>query len=165
MPKPSKRRKAPGDYQVGYGRPPSGSRFQPGKSGNHCGRPKGVKSIGQVLADALQRVVTIQEGGRQKKMRMQDVIVQGLLNDAARRDPKAVKLVFALIRQYGDAHQGDTGSAGLPPDDQAIIEGFFRSVLASRDAGTPETPNDQQSAAAEEPEPVANPERGGSHGN
>jgi hypothetical protein len=67
MTKPSKRRKASGDYQVGYGRPPSGSRFQPGKSGNPCGRPKGVKSIGQVLADALQRVVTIQEGGRQKK--------------------------------------------------------------------------------------------------
>ena len=49
--------------------------------------------------------VTIQEGGRQRKMPMQELIVRRLVNDAARGNPRALKLLFALMERYGDAHQ------------------------------------------------------------
>jgi len=34
----------PRDYAVGYGKPPVGTRFQKGQSGNPEGRPRGTKS-------------------------------------------------------------------------------------------------------------------------
>jgi hypothetical protein len=44
----SDRRKAlsrrPGDYEVGYAKPPVKTRFAPGQSGNPRGRPKGSKN-------------------------------------------------------------------------------------------------------------------------
>ncbi len=33
----------PRDYEVGYGKPPSRTRFRSGQSGNPRGRPKGTK--------------------------------------------------------------------------------------------------------------------------
>ena len=93
-----------GGYTVGYGRPPVESRFQPGRSGNPRGRPKGRKSIARALADSLGGSVTIQEGGRQRKMPMQELIIRRLVNDAARGDVRALKLLLALMERYGDAH-------------------------------------------------------------
>jgi hypothetical protein len=34
----------PPNYEVGYGRPPKGSQFTPGRSGNPKGRPKGARN-------------------------------------------------------------------------------------------------------------------------
>ena len=33
----------PPKYEVGYGKPPAGTRFKPGQSGNPAGRPKGSR--------------------------------------------------------------------------------------------------------------------------
>ena len=93
------------DYVVGYGRPPVESRFQPGRSGNPRGRPKGGKSIGRALMEALEQRVTVQIGGRPRKMRMQDVIIQGLVQGAARRDARALKQLFALMDRYPEVHE------------------------------------------------------------
>ena len=46
------------EEKVGYGRPPVRTRFKPGQSGNPRGRPKGSKSIDQVLRQALERRVS-----------------------------------------------------------------------------------------------------------
>ena len=93
------------DYVVGYGRPPVESRFQPGRSGNPRGRPKGGKSIGRALMEALEQRVTVQIGGRPRKMRMQDVIIQGLVQGAARRDARALKQLFALMDRDPEVHE------------------------------------------------------------
>jgi hypothetical protein len=117
-----------------------------------------------VIAETLERRITIQEGGRQRKMRLQDVIIQGLVNDAARRDARALKLLFALIDRYCDVHQQDADAASLLPDDQAIIEAFLNSPQASKDASKPATPKGEQPVCNEKPKAAAASEKENPHG-
>jgi Family of unknown function (DUF5681) len=51
-----------GDCAVGYRRPPVGTRFKPGVSGNPCGRPKAPKSAGKSLKDAMARYMRLKVG-------------------------------------------------------------------------------------------------------
>jgi hypothetical protein len=139
MTKYRKSSKGLGNYEVGYRRPPAETRFQPGKSGNPRGHPKGLKSIGTLLVQMLGRWITVQENGRQRRMRMQDVIVQGLVNDAARRDAHALRQLFALMDRYCGPDQQEADSASLLPDDQAIIEDFISSLQVHRNASKSET--------------------------
>jgi hypothetical protein len=113
------------DYNIGYCRPPRSTQFKPGTSGNPRGRPKGMKSVAKLLEEALSRRVTIQENGRERKMRAQDVIIRGLVNDAARRDSRALKLLFALIDRYGITNEREIDPATLNADDQNLIDSYL----------------------------------------
>lgn len=63
----------PGDYAVGYGRPPKAGRIKPGERRNPNGRPKKKKAPAMLLPEPLRalvieellRPVTIIEGGRE----------------------------------------------------------------------------------------------------
>ena len=48
-----------GHYEVGYGKPPVATRWQPGQSGNPKGREKGARGLKTDLAAALNRRQTI----------------------------------------------------------------------------------------------------------
>jgi hypothetical protein len=53
-------------YEVGYGRPPTHTRFSKGHSGNPGGRPRGI-TPGRATALALKelyRLVTVREAGK-----------------------------------------------------------------------------------------------------
>jgi hypothetical protein len=98
------------DYEVGYGRPPKGTRFQPGKSGNPHGRPKVERDFGAALREALNRdVEVVNEKGVKRKVPALDVIARGLVADATRRDRAAIRQLFQLAHVYIDG--------GKPPDD------------------------------------------------
>lgn len=129
------------DYAVGYGRPPPEQRFKKGQSGNPRGRPKGTQSLGSFLNEALSRRVTVTENGKPRRMRVQDIIIQGIINDAARRDPRAVRLLFALMDRYQDSTEAQVEAADLSAEDQAIIQRYVSSRQTSDKAGaTPPAP-------------------------
>jgi Family of unknown function (DUF5681) len=148
-------RKPAGDYAVGYRRPPAASRFQKGRSGNPSGRTKGVKSVQQVLAEGLDRRVTVQENGKPRRMRMRDVIVQGLINAAARQDPKAVAMLFRVMGQDAAGQSQDVELSSLTPDDQAIIQAFLeshREIADGEDDPRPSEPGDAAKSKCENSE-------------
>ncbi len=61
-----RRTPSPGDYEVGYGRPPSHTRFRKGASGNSGGRPRGMtarRAIELALKEAY-RPITVREGDK-----------------------------------------------------------------------------------------------------
>ena len=58
----SKPPKPPGQYDVGYGRPPVHSRFQPGQSGNPAGRRKGQPTPNEIFMKEAARLVKIKRG-------------------------------------------------------------------------------------------------------
>jgi len=126
----SKDAPAHGDYAVGYRRPPVATRFKPGKSGNPRGRPKGRKHFGVALQEALDRQFEVSdEKGGKRNVAAQDVIMRGLVSDAARRDRAALRQLIQLLH-YIDG--------GKPPDDAqrraAELAGAKESLRAKLEA-------------------------------
>jgi hypothetical protein len=53
------------EYKVGRGRPPRGSQFKKGQSGNPKGRPKGSRNVSTILTRFLDESRTLPDGKRQ----------------------------------------------------------------------------------------------------
>ena len=79
----------PDDYDVGYGKPPKHTRFQPGQSGNPKGRPKGAKNFQTALKEELQEKITVREGGQKKTITKQTAIAKGLVAKAIKGNVRA----------------------------------------------------------------------------
>jgi Family of unknown function (DUF5681) len=126
-------------YAVGYGRPPVGSRFKSGQSGNPNGRPKKVQELGAVLDRALNARVVVNESGRRRTITMREAIVRGIVNDAARRDPKAIRLLLTLLHRHSPGTGAAPEAASVLAEDQAILADFLarHSPTASSPNGTP----------------------------
>ena len=53
-------------YEVGYGKPPTNTRFRKGQSGNRTGRPKGVKNFKTELSEELEEKITSKKAAAQR---------------------------------------------------------------------------------------------------
>jgi hypothetical protein len=120
-----------GDYEVGYGRPPVATRFQPGNLRNPRGRPKPKKTAGQLIEEALNAKVKINAEGKTKTMTMQQVIIRTLINAAARGDNKAINTLFGLKAKYQDSTEKTLDPTDLEASDRRIIEGFLASASSN----------------------------------
>lgn len=85
------------DYEVGYGRPPTHTRFQPGRSGNPGGRKPGKANLATVLERALAASVIVTENGRRTSRSKLEVAVTQAVNKAAGGDLKALDIVLKLL--------------------------------------------------------------------
>jgi hypothetical protein len=133
------------DYQVGYRRPPVEHRFKPGQSGNLKGRPRKPQDIASVLERALDARVPIQENGRRRIVTMREAIIRGLVNDAARRDQKALRMLFTLLARHQAEALGPKNMGSLAAEDQAILNDFLAEYGAST-PGQDRTVTDADSA-------------------
>ena len=73
-----------------------GRPFQPGQSGNPGGRPKGSKSLRNLLVEALRKRAKDGKGGEKE---FYDVLVESIVVNAAKGNAALVKLIF-------DYHEG-----------------------------------------------------------
>lgn len=89
------RGRAPGDYAVGYGRPPSANQFKPGQSGNPYGRrskpkvagsseeagakaPHAGSELDQLIHDELNRMVDAQENGEPVRLSVIQAVIRSM---------------------------------------------------------------------------------------
>jgi hypothetical protein len=92
--------------QIGYGRPPAATRFQPGRSGNPRGRPRRLKPdyraepalawLGEVVSDEVYREVEVRENGRKIKM----TALQTMLRASAVAGAKGNRLHTKMLLDY-----------------------------------------------------------------
>jgi len=120
---------------VGYGRPPRHSRFQPGRSGNPGGRPRGRRPFRRDVASALDALS--RANGEKTK---QETFAQNLVDDALARDPLAIKILTAIaLALDGDEGESEGEAAALQ---QRLIEDFdHREASTESNDGGRNEPN------------------------
>jgi len=112
-------------YKVGYGKPPKGSQFKKGTSGNPTGRPKGAKSLNTLAEEQFLKPITVTKNGKMTKMPMIAVIISQLLKKAAEGDLAATKAALDYFTKFISSK--DSGSiadlmAGQSPFDLTAEE-------------------------------------------
>jgi hypothetical protein len=125
----------PNDYKVGYGKPPSHSRFVKGRSGNPQGRPRGSKNLATLFSEALNERVTVVENGRRRKITKREAVIAQLVNKSAGADLRAIKILFDIQQAIEARSEPDAIGVASPADlaqsDRAIIDRYLRR-LSSR---------------------------------
>src|SRR5580658_3753839 len=86
-----------GTNEVGYGKPPHGSRFKRGRSGNPKGRPKGSLNLATVLQRTLRETIVISENGRRNVMTKLEAAVAELVRKATSGDGHAIRYLCQLV--------------------------------------------------------------------
>lgn len=116
------------DYEVGKGKPPLHSRWQPGQCPNRKGRPKGTKNFDTDLDEELRERIPLTENGRRKMISKQRAFIKRMVSDAIQGDAKAGAMLQACILRKM-AKEGDEGVSHLSPQDQDILDEFLRRNL------------------------------------
>jgi len=90
-------------YEVGYGKPPLGTRFQKGTSGNPSGQPKKVLrevDPGIILESIDNEEIVVNDNGRRKRMTKAEIQFRQLFTKAIRGDLKAARLISSMAAKY-----------------------------------------------------------------
>ncbi len=115
------------DYEVGYRKPPTRTRFKKGQSGNPNGRPKGTLNIATVLSRTLREEVVINENGNRKTVTKLEAAVKQLVNKAASGDLKAFQQLNGLVQAAEEkALEAATPSAALDEIDNKVMQGILK---------------------------------------
>jgi hypothetical protein len=122
------------EYAVGYGRPPIGSRFKPGRSGNAKGRPQGRKNLKTLIRQAMTANISVQEGSSTRRVSKIEGVVLRQLQSALRGNDRSAMAVIKMAMQMGFLDEADSSpaeTAELSAADKQILQ-----ELLSRRQGT-----------------------------
>ncbi|MEL7398340.1 MAG: DUF5681 domain-containing protein [Pseudomonadota bacterium] len=95
----TKKQNGPGDYPIGYAKPPKHTQYKKGQSGNPSGKSKKAASTEAKLKKLLKGEIAVNKSGTHVTMTQEDVMLQALVN-------KAMKGSFrgALAKEFGTYH-------------------------------------------------------------
>lgn len=114
-----------GDYEIGHGRPPRHSQFQPGKSGNPAGRPPGRKNLATIARNALHEEIVVTENGKSRKVTKAQAAIMQMVNGAVKGNLRAAKETIQLVRYVDQCDE-----VGVAPDesenDAAVLASLKR---------------------------------------
>jgi hypothetical protein len=91
--------KPPGQYDVGYGKPPASGRFTPGQSGNPAGRRKGQPTPQETVVREGARLVKIKRGDTVETITKHEAIIRRLYQSAMEGDIAAARLLLSWRAQ------------------------------------------------------------------
>lgn len=110
------------DRPVGYGRPPTASRFRPGQSGNPAGRPKRRPCLQSVLLAELAKPA---HAGSQPTSTKLDEFAKALVESAIAGNARAAALLVGVLLRFEQSEQEETQVQ--TSDDREILEAYLRN--------------------------------------
>lgn len=120
------------EYEVGYGKPPMGSRWKPGQSGNPKGRPRKSTSLEDLVREELDRHVEIREDGATRKITKREALAKSLVN-ASLKDLRLAQRLMPMLLE-------STGSE--PEIDEQDLETLRRFMAQMQSRGDPSDETD-----------------------
>src|SRR5665213_2730176 len=90
---------------VGYKRPPRGSRFNKGRSGNSKGRPKGRPNFAEITRDLFNAKTKIRVGEQTLYMPTGEAIIRKLMVDATRGNHRSLMALLDIIEMTGRTNE------------------------------------------------------------
>jgi hypothetical protein len=118
----------PGDYKVGYRRPPRHTRFEKGRSGNPNGRPPGGANARTIVARAISEKFTVRDGNKPRAMTKLEGMMQAHLLKAIKGDPRSASLVINLLTKLGLLADTENKTfTALSEEDHAILDEYVLS--------------------------------------
>ena len=135
------------DYEIGYGRPPVGRRFQKGQSGNPRGPRR--KDLSSLLIAALNEPVYATIDGKRRKITKRQAIITQMVNESASVNLRATQMLFDMMKEVEQK-----AGAAAPPEPpkltaihREIIDLFvarLRRQIAAEAAEAADAAADQQ---------------------
>src|SRR5215510_9869401 len=127
-------------YRVGYGRPPTATRFKLGISGNPKGRRKKVPSFSEVTEQVLNKTIEMRMGDRLLRMSNREALVHSAIRQALAGKPRLLTVLPAIMRYERESLQGGQADAdlNLAAEDEAILADFFVRQRATDNSGSGE---------------------------
>jgi hypothetical protein len=94
-------------YIVGYGKPPTNSKFRKGVSGNPRGRPKDRhEKLESIITELFGRKIEFTENGKRKVAATVEVIVTQIAAKAAKGDVSAARMLLKLLKHVENLRPG-----------------------------------------------------------
>jgi len=116
------------EYEIGYAKPPQGKRFEPGKSGNPKGRPKGAKGLATLASEIMISKVEMMQNGKPKKMSALEAVLHRTKVDAIKGNKAAAERFIRLAERYGPPEPPPIDPATLNVDKSSMND--FLSTLS-----------------------------------
>ena len=124
------------DIKIGYKRPPRHSRFQPGRSGNPCGKQKGVRNFGSDVKRTLEVPVRLNEQGRARRVSTQEAALLRLREKALKGDARSIVQILELAKIFNNSTAVESvGDEALAAEDQAILDAYAEEVRSRPPSG------------------------------
>ena len=120
-----------GDDQTGFKRPPKGTRFKPGRSGNPKGRPKGRRNLTTDLAALMKKRIPIRKDGELRHVSGQEALLLRLFEKAVGGDLKASAQIFAMVMKTDNRESAEPAPQSVSDKDREIVEDFLRRNTTS----------------------------------
>jgi hypothetical protein len=117
---------------IGYKRPPEGSQFKKGMSGNPSGRPKNPPSIASDVAAVLQALT--EHGGR--RMSVQRALILRLVEEAIAGEPKDRLAALRFLAPFVSDDSADVDPRAA--EDAAYVAELERDQTSEPEASADE---------------------------
>ncbi len=138
------------DYEVGYGKPPQHTRFQPGRSGNPRGRPRGTKNLKTDLIEELGEKILVREGDQSRRVSKQRAVVKAVVARTLKGDARAASLLLSMMMRLLDTGEGAPEATEPLHDDEREILQAFEERLRQDAADRATVPANPDSKAPED---------------